>query len=409
MPRVPFRATTVVTTTITATAALLLSTVGSPTAAATSTTPQHAPRPGQWTQATLGNLENFTDIGLVRGPGGVLHVVWADGTQGKSMTIFDTPVQPNGTVNKPVTITQHLNQATFPDATTNGRSLHAFWNQVSNAGPEFEGTAIATWPSGGKHWNSTTGVTPAESNSWDFGVAAATGADGQPWVAFIDNGGFGGFEVLHIGHAKRQINMPAGCCRYNAGIGADSRTSAAWLTWYSNVTNHAGIYAQQLAQNGSKVGTPIRMPGSNVGNDALSVNQRTTATGLGHHLPGVYLTYLVGWPTATKVNLIRLGAKKALTVTTQSGMTGSTLAADPFGRLWVAWYRGNLDNNALFVRRAGSAASKFGRQVRVPLPRGTTDLWKVYINAQAKRLDVLALLTVRGKIAYWATQVLPPR
>jgi hypothetical protein len=45
----------------------------------------------------------------------------------------------------------------------------------------------------------------------------------------------------------------------------------------------------------------------------------------------------------------------------------------------------------------------------VPLPKGTSTLWKVYLNAQAKRLDVLALLTVHGKLAYWSTQVLPPR
>ena len=44
---------------------------------------------------------------------------------------------------------------------------------------------------------------------------------------------------------------------------------------------------------------------------------------------------------------------------------------------------------------------------RVPLPKGATGLWAVYINAQASRLDVLALLTVDGKTAYWATQVAP--
>jgi hypothetical protein len=31
----------------------------------------------------------------------------------------------------------------------------------------------------------------------------------------------------------------------------------------------------------------------------------------------------------------------------------------------------------------------------------------VYINAQAGRLDVLALLTRKGQSACWATQVLP--
>jgi len=36
-------------------------------------------------------------------------------------------------------------------------------------------------------------------------------------------------------------------------------------------------------------------------------------------------------------------------------------------------------------------------------------LWKVYLSAQSSRLDVLALLTVHGNIAYWTTQVLPPK
>jgi hypothetical protein len=43
------------------------------------------------------------------------------------------------------------------------------------------------------------------------------------------------------------------------------------------------------------------------------------------------------------------------------------------------------------------------------LPAGTSELWKVYLSAQAGRVDVLALLTVHGKIAYWATQLLPPK
>lgn len=395
MPRVLTRAATLATAT--ATAAVLLAATGNLAAGAVPATQERAPSPGHWTQATLGNLINFTDIGLVRGAGGVLHVVWTDGSNGK-MSIFDTPIKADGTVEKTVAITQHLGQATFPDATNSNGTLHAYWNQESNAGAKFSGTAVATWPSGGKHWNPVTGVTPAENTNWDFGVASATGADGQPWVAFIDGGGF---EVLHFGHAKRQLNM-SGCCRYNAGIGADSKTSAAWLTWFSNVTNKAGVWAQQLAQNGSKVGGPIRLPGSNVGNDAIAVNQRTTATGLGHGLAGVYVSYLNGWPTAHKVELIKLGAKKPTIIATQSGTQGSTLAADPFGRLWVAWYQGTT----IFARRAASGATRFGPTVKLSLPKGTTTLWKIYINAQAKRLDVLALITVRGKIAYWATQLL---
>jgi hypothetical protein len=75
----------------------------------------------------------------------------------------------------------------------------------------------------------------------------------------------------------------------------------------------------------------------------------------------------------------------------------------------VAWFRVIDNQPALFVRRARTGASDFGQAARVPVPRGTATITKVYTNAQARRLDVVALLTRHGKTAYWTTQVLPPR
>ena len=392
---------------VAAAGAVLLGAASSVTAAAPAR-PAKAPRPGHWTQVTLGDFENFADIGLVRGLNGTLHVMWTDGMPGipgtGTMVVRDTPILANGTVRKPVPITGRLSQATFPDATMSGRTMHAFWNQEPNSGTA-AGTAVASWPANGHGWKVTT-VQKTQSTSWDFTVAAATGADGQPWVAFVDDGSVG-FEVWHNGHAPRQVTG-SGCCVYQAGFGADSRTSAGWLAWYSNVTNHAGIEAQQFAKSGLRVGRPIRMPGSNIGNNAIHTDQRTTATGLGRHLAGVYLTYLTSGSITQKVNLMRLGAKTPATVATLTGASGSTLAADPFGRLWVAWYRSSPDP-AIWLRRAGSGANRFGATVRLSLPKGTSTLWKIYLNAQARRVDVLALVTVGSRTAYFATQVLPPR
>ena len=385
---------------VAAASAALLGAASGVTAAAPAG-PSQAPRPGHWTQTTFGDFENIADIGLVRGPNGVLHVIWTDGKD-RAMVVRDTPILANGTVQKPVPITGRLNVAYFPDATISGRTMHAFWNQVPNKGTA-SGTAVASWPASGHGWK-VTALQPAQN--WDLSLAAATGADGQPWVAFAEDGGRG-FTVWHAGHAPRQI-PESGCCVYQAGIGVDSRTSAAWLTWYSNATNHYGIRAQQLTAAGVRVGRPIRMPGSNTGNNAVSTDQRTTATGLGHHLAGVYLTYLTGWPTTHKVKLIRLGAKTPTTIASITGANGSTLAADPSGRLWVAWYRDN-PTPEIWLRRARSGASKFGPAVRLSLPAGTSTLWKIYLNAQAKRVDVLALVSVSGRTAYFATQVLPPR
>ena len=391
--------------------AIIATVSGTLLAAATSVTaaapagPAKAPRPGHWTQVTFGDFINFADIGLVRGPNGVLHVLWTDGNHG-AMVVRDTPILANGTVRKPVPITGHLSTASFPDATRSGRNMYAFWNELPNGGAP-GGTAVASWPAGAHGWKVTT-VKPTQNTSWDFGVAAATGADGKPWAAFVDAAN-GGFEVWHTGHATRQIPA-AGCCVYQAGIGADSRTSTAWLTWFSNVTNHFGIEAQRLSQSGVRVGRALHMPGSSSGNAAIQTDERTTATGLGHHLPGVYVAYLSGYPTAQKVKLMRLGAKRPTTIATHFGTNGATLAADPLGRLWVAWFVSG-SNPTIWLRRAGSGASRFGPTIRLSLPRGTSTLWKIYLNAQANRVDVLALLTVgsRSSSAYYATQVVARR
>src|SRR5262245_15178439 len=111
---------------------VLLGAASSVTAAAPAR-PAKAPRPGHWTPVTLGDLENFADVGLVRGLNGTLHVMWTDGMPGipgtGTMVVRDTSILADGTVRKPVPITGHLSQATFPDATMSGRTMHAFWNQ----------------------------------------------------------------------------------------------------------------------------------------------------------------------------------------------------------------------------------------------------------------------------------------
>jgi hypothetical protein len=388
---------------ITAASAVLLGAASSVMAAAPARSVK-APRPGHWTQATFGDLDINADIGLVRGPNGVLHVLWTHGNDG-AVVVRDTPILANGTVQKPVPITGRLLQASDPDATISGRTMYAFWNQVPNKG-KATGTLVASWPASGHGWK-VTAIRPTQVLSWDTSLAAATGADGKPWVAFTDNGGRG-FEVWHNGHPTRQIDV-SGCCVYQAGFGADSRTSAGWLTWYSNVTNHTGIEAQRLTAAGLRVGPTIRMPGSNTGDNAVHTEQRTTSTGLGHHLAGVYLTYLAGWPTVHAVKLIRLGAKTPTTIGRVPDASGSTLAADPSGRLWVAWYSSS-PSPAIWLRHAASGASKFGRTVRLSLPGGTsTTLWKIYLSAQANRVDVLALATIGTRTAYFSTQVLAPK
>ena len=367
--------------------------------------PAKAPRPGHWTQVT-GKLINIDDVGLARGKDGVLHVLWTSGGTG-TFTVSDTPIRANGVVGKPVTIQSHIFEANDPDATATSSGLAVFWDEVkSNTPNPTTGTFEATRPSRGGSWR-ISAITQTAFD-WQSSLAAAPGTGGLPWTAF---GTSDGIAVHHIGHPASDFGFPT-CCVTNEGIGTDSKTGTAFATYSSTVTRHSGLYAQRLTAAGRRSGAAILLPGSNVGGSPLVSNQRLTATGLGGNRPGVYLTYRSGPAVARDVELYQVGARRAVKVATfDDGQTlsGSTLAADPFGRLWIAWFRGQNDSFALWVRRAETGASRFGQVKRIALPKGTSSVWKVYINAQAKKLDVVALLTVRGKTAYWATQVLPPR
>jgi hypothetical protein len=126
------------------------------------------------------------------------------------------------------------------------------------------------------------------------------------------------------------------------------------------------------------------------------------------------VAYGSGYPIFRKLDLLRLGSRtsrKLASFGLSEQLAGSTVTADPRGRLWVAWFFGNGSKPGLFVRRSNPAAGTFSPTERVPLPSGTSRVFKVYISAQAGRLDVLALLSRHNKdsqAAYWATEVLAP-
>lgn len=368
--------------------------------------PARAPRPGQWTQVT-GKLTDIDDVGLARGRDGVLHVLWTSAGAGP-FTVSDTPVKANGVVGRPVTIQSHIFEANDPDAAVTSRGLAVFWDEVkSNTPNPPTGIFEATRPSRGGSWRMAP-ITPVPFD-WQTSMAAAPGTPGSPWTAFGSGGG-DSITVDHVGHPASQFSFP-NCCVTSEGIGTDSKTGTAFATYASTVTRHNGLFAQRLTGAGRRSGRPILLPGSDVGGSPLVITGRLTATGLGGNRPGVYVTYRDGFGGARHVLLYRIGAHRAVKIATfddPQSLSGSTLAADPFGRLWVAWFRGQNNTFALWVRRARTGASQFGQVRRLGLPRGTSFIWKVYINAQARKLDIVALLTVRGKIAYWTTQVLPP-
>jgi hypothetical protein len=364
-----------------------------------------------WSRVTPGGTSNLADIGLARGSDGVLHVVWTTGSSG-SQRIMDTPIGRTGAVGHPVTIARFY-LATDPDATVTPRGLDAVWNGDQNSSGHPSGTFVATRPASGGAWRITAQVPPLPGISFTSSPdTATTGSDGKPLVAFT---GTDSLAVDHLGHPEVELG-PAKCCVYNAGLATDGHDGQTWISYLSLIPHHEGVFVRPLSASGKASAGAKLLPGSVTGGGVVELNQRVGITGRGKGRAGVYVTYLHGYPTAHGFDLARIGPAGPVRVTRFGGfreeVAAATVTADPHGRLWVGWFYGDGAAPALFVRRSNLAATSFGPVQRVALPRGTSTIWKVYLSAGSRDLDVLALITRRGNdktTAYWSALVRPAR
>ena len=391
-------------------AGLAVPLLGGAAAAAGTGTPAAAA--ATWSRVTPAGTNIIDDIGLARGNDGVLHVLWtADGTS--NLGIMDTPISASGTVGKAVTIARFF-LPTDPDATVTPTGIAAIWNGIPTSQPNSAmGTFEATRPLSGGQWTAPKAVakplgsTPFTSSS----DTAATGSDGQPWVAF---NGTDSLAVDHFGHQEVQLGPTNKCCVVEPGLGTDGQAGTTWVTYASLISGHQGVFARQLTASGRPAGAAKLLPGSAAGGNAITPNQRVGTTGRGPGSGGVYAAYEHGYPNVTGLDVDRLGSSKPAAVATfKSGqeLAGDTLTATPSGHLLVAWFLGRGSTPALFVRLSNATATKYGKTEKIALPPGTTTIWKVYLNAAATKLDVLALVTQHGNsktTAYWDTQVPQP-
>jgi hypothetical protein len=212
-----------------------------------------------------------------------------------------------------------------------------------------------------------------------------------------------------------QLSSGNHCCLINPGMAVDGSSGQTWIGYASIVPGHEGIFARKLSATGRPSGAPVLLPGSLKAGNILVPADRVGLASRGRGRGGVYAVYGSGYPVFKSMDVVRLGTKTPHVVATFNGseqLAGSTIAADPNGRLWVAGFFGFDSRAGLFVRRSSPSAGRFGPIERVALPAHTTTVWKVYASAQAGQLDVVALISRNGAgsgaASYWATEVLAP-
>jgi hypothetical protein len=366
------------------------------------------PAPDPWTQVTPSGTPVINDVGLVRGHDGILHVLWLKG-ESSPVSIVDTPIGPGGTVHHAVTVVSDWFDSNIPDATATPNGLYVLWNGEPKDSPEsVAGVYEATRPLSGGSWSrASVAANTGDIADSEVPEAAATGPNGKPWAAFAQTGQL---DIVPIGDPPVQI-PPTQCCVSEVGLGEDGVTGTMWVGYLSLVSGHEGIYAQRLTANGHASGAALRLPGSQARGAVVVAPQRIAITGRGDGHAGVYVAYGSGYPTYTAVDVTRAGSSTATVLARAADINQVTMAADPGGRLWVAWTEYGSGAPRLFISRSGTSGGGFSKPEIVALPAGTHLVWKLYLNAQTSNADVLALVSRSdgSPAAYWSRIVAPPK
>ena len=166
-------------------------------------------------------------------------------------------------------------------------------------------------------------------------------------------------------------------------VAIDRKTHAIWAAWYDLGTSTNGVYYQQVYPTS---GALHYAPGSRYKGNSLSPIQNVAMTS--RPGGGVYLAYEIGYPSATKVRVLKAGTSSYHDVPAYQA-DAIALGAGVGGRIWVAW-RG--EGSTVKAARSSASVSRFGRVVSVPGPTAKYGYSVTQLSIDGTRgpLDVVA-------------------
>jgi hypothetical protein len=139
--------------------------------------------------------------------------------------------------------------------------------------------------------------------------------------------------------------------------------------------------------SGAPAGALFNMPGTS--NMSVGMIGRTPL--VARPGGGFYVAYPTGYPAMTRIMLWRVGGGTSLvSKVSRSGSPTVTLAADPNGRLWIAWTKTVNASPHVFVRRTNRAASNYGAVVDAGRAKNAGSIYRLVASATASALDLFA-------------------
>ena len=341
-----------------------------------------------WKRVTTPDGASTDQVGLARTGDGVLHLVWSHPTGPNTEDLLHTAIGRAGAIGPTSPVQSGWTGFTNAAVVVDPGGLRAFWGgfrSTDSSDPQRE-TSTALSMDGGAGWALQPGpVVPGGAQSYGSNTAATVRPDGSTLQAFAGTLGTWVHAGLSPVTPNHDYQAPIGQYGYDPNLATDA-TGRTVMAWYSSASGHLGVLAQDVAADGSPVGSAATMPGtSDMQVGMLGRTPLATRTG-----GGFYVAYPTGYPTQDRIRVWRIGAGNAPVIARVTGGSPAVaIAADGDGRLWVLWTKGFGDPDVL-ARRSNRAATKFGAVVNAGHPKDAAQAYKLDGSAVGDAVDVLA-------------------
>jgi hypothetical protein len=364
-----------------------------------------------WHQITGSGGANIDQVALLRGGDGTLHVAWHVQTGGNSYDLNHTTISPGGTPGATTSVVSGWATLDNPAiVAAPGGALQVFFGGIhtTNSGDPNQDLNTGTSTDGGATWTVPPGDVAAPGDTAYGSPIAATTVGGAlvPYETW-----FGTLGVwVHTGQSSATPNFnyqTFGCCGYDSNIASNSG-GTIMLAWYSNATGHLGVWAQQVAADGSPSGTPVNMPGTS----NMSVGELGRTPLVANASGDFYIAYATGYPSLDTIRLWHVGSPTATTIASipsTGGEATTSIASAPDGRVWVIWKRDSGGRPHVFVVRSDKSVTRFGAVVDAGAPTGASSSYRLDGNVFGGALDLFGSFSIgtASSVATWYRRVLP--
>lgn len=357
-----------------------------------------AAAPNRWALVSgASNVANTASAGLARTPDGTLHVMWQSWNRA-SYGLMQNAIASNGAVGTASKAIWGWGSASNPALLAVAGGLRVFFGGQHSTQTTDPNQSLNTAAESGGSW--VLQRTPAADASANTEApAAAIAKDGTFITAWQAMWGLGVHAGISPNTPTTRFEMA--CCVYNPWLATDSATGEVVAGWYSNASQAGGQFMKAVYPNASAV---QYLPGSASADRNSSVEiLQPAAIAARQGASGVFAAYGSGYPSFTRINVIRFGGSPVGVARTQNA--GSiNIAAAPQGRMWIMW----TQFNRIYVTLSNRAVTRFSAIVSPALPAGVTSLYHVQGEGSRGPLDLLALAVSSGKLGWWHLRIPVP-